>query len=170
MNCSGETDSSTHLLRKVCSDPDLRFDISTPLVVPRTFQPSFPLTVLFDTEADSSSWIQFSLANCTYLFNDSSLIDLSRIMTKLRLYNWSSMERRWELWADSVNKFDAKDSSRISCSRWNMRLANFENELQVFFLSYKNCNIECSPTTPYLIYLPGNVRVMFSIITDGKYV
>lgn len=79
MNCSGETDGITQRLRNVCSDPDLRFEISTPLSTATTFHPSLAdvqLSPLLGSDADSSSWMQFSLAWNTYLLNESSLIDL----------------------------------------------------------------------------------------------
>ena len=78
MNCSGETDLSSQWLRKVWSDPDLRFDISTPLSSVRTFHPSllFPTRVV--SEADNSSCIQLSLAKYTYLLRESSLMDLQK--------------------------------------------------------------------------------------------
>lgn len=81
MNCWGETDFSNHRLRKVWNDPDLRLDISTPLSRPLiTFHPSFsllfPTLLLLQSEAESNSCTQFSLANCTYLLSESSLIDL----------------------------------------------------------------------------------------------
>lgn len=75
MNCWGETDLRIQRLRNVWSEPDLRFDISTPLSRVRIFHPSlsFPL---FVSEAANNSCIQLSLANCTYLLRESSLIDL----------------------------------------------------------------------------------------------
>lgn len=76
MNCWGERDRRSHRLRKVWSDPDLRFEISTPFSRARTFHPSqFPLP-LFESDADNSSCMQLSLANRTYLLSESSLIDL----------------------------------------------------------------------------------------------
>lgn len=77
INCWGETDLSSHRLRKVCSEPDRLLEISTPLSRVRTFHPSQPmLPNLFESEADNNSCMQFSLAKWTYLLNESSLIDL----------------------------------------------------------------------------------------------
>lgn len=78
MNCWGETDLSSHRLRKVWSEPDLLFDISTPSSRVRTFHPSSPFPNLFESEADNNSCMQLSLAKCTYLLNESSLMDLHR--------------------------------------------------------------------------------------------
>jgi hypothetical protein len=84
MNCWGETDLSSQRLRKVWNDPDLRFDISTPLSRSvRIFHPSLPtLPNLFESEADSNSCMQLSLAKCTYLLSESSLMDLHTCKTQ----------------------------------------------------------------------------------------
>lgn len=75
MNCWGDTDVSNHRLRKMCSEPDLRFDISTPSSSARTFHASLVSARLW-SEAESNSCIQFSLAKYTYLLKESSLMDL----------------------------------------------------------------------------------------------
>lgn len=92
MNCCGETDLSSHRLRKVWSEPDLLFDISTPLSRVRIFHPSFPFPNLLESEADNSSCMQFSLAKCTYLLNESSLIDL-KTNSPIRKVKWNGINR-----------------------------------------------------------------------------
>ena len=86
MNCWGETDLSSQRLRKVWNDPDLRFEISTPLSRSvRIFHPSLPT---LESEADSNSCMQLSLAKCTYLLRESSLMDLYTCKTPNE--NWES--------------------------------------------------------------------------------
>lgn len=85
MNCWGETALRTQRLRNVWSESDLRFDISTPFSRVSTFHPSLPFP-LFVTEAANNSCMQLSLANCTYLLRESSLIDLfNKIMGRVLL-------------------------------------------------------------------------------------
>lgn len=87
MNCWGETDLSSQRLRKMWRDPDLRFDISTPLSRVRIFHPSLAFPNLFESEADNNSCIQLSLANWTYLLRESSLMDLSGAKRKCKKWD-----------------------------------------------------------------------------------
>lgn len=119
MNCCGETDLSSQRLRKMWRDPDLRFDISTPLLRVWIFHPwissllhvdgidddELP-NLLFESEADNNSCMQLSLANWTYLLRESSLMDLLfgkqnkqikllHVKTMYIVFNMSERQDQW---------------------------------------------------------------------------